>query len=120
MGETHPATRPTMARGITILGLVVLGICVQLLLASRAEASPYTGGFSPTIIGHKADLNGNGAVGRVAESRVDRLADEPEVTVVLVDRLVPVRVHPASDRRPGEVRIQNAGIIRVGFVEHGR
>jgi hypothetical protein len=52
-----------MARGITILGLLVLGICVQLLLASRAEASPYTGGFSPTIIGHRADLNGNGAVG---------------------------------------------------------
>jgi Ca2+-binding RTX toxin-like protein len=63
MGETHPATRPTMARGITILGLLVLGICVQLLLASRAEASPYTGGFSPTIIGGKADLNGNGVVG---------------------------------------------------------
>jgi hemolysin type calcium-binding protein len=62
MGETHPATRPAMARGMTILGLVVLGICVQLLLASRSEASPYTGGFSPTISGGKADLNGNGVV----------------------------------------------------------
>jgi hypothetical protein len=67
MGETHPATRPTMARGITILGLVVLGICVQLLLASRAEASPYTGGFSPRIINGGADLNGDG----VANGRDD-------------------------------------------------
>jgi hypothetical protein len=34
----------------------------QFLLAGPAAAAPYTGGFSPTIIGQLADLNGDGVV----------------------------------------------------------
>jgi Ca2+-binding RTX toxin-like protein len=34
----------------------------NLLLAGPAAAAPYTGGFSPTIIGQQADLNGDGLV----------------------------------------------------------
>jgi hypothetical protein len=37
-------------------------LCGQVLLAGSALAAPYTGGFSPTIIGQLADLNGDGAV----------------------------------------------------------
>jgi Ca2+-binding RTX toxin-like protein len=41
------------------LGLVSL---LALLLAAPAGAGPLTGGFSPTIVGHGADVNGNGIV----------------------------------------------------------
>jgi Ca2+-binding RTX toxin-like protein len=37
-------------------------ICAHLLVASPLAASPLTGGFSPTIVGGGADLNGNGVV----------------------------------------------------------
>jgi Ca2+-binding RTX toxin-like protein len=37
-------------------------LCGQVLLAGSALAAPYTGGFSPTIIGQLADLNGDGVV----------------------------------------------------------
>jgi Ca2+-binding RTX toxin-like protein len=42
-------------------------LCGQVLLAGSALAAPYTGGFSPTIIGQLADLNGDG----VANGRDD-------------------------------------------------
>jgi Ca2+-binding RTX toxin-like protein len=51
------------SRRLAVLGtLSLLTFCVQLLLAAPAGAVPYTGGFSPTIIGGKADLNGDGVV----------------------------------------------------------
>jgi Ca2+-binding RTX toxin-like protein len=50
-------------RRLAVLGtLSLLTFCVQLLLAAPAGAVPYTGGFSPTIIGGRADLNGDGVV----------------------------------------------------------
>jgi Ca2+-binding RTX toxin-like protein len=42
--------------------LCVLAFCVQLALATSAGAVPLTGGFSPMIIGERADLNGDGVV----------------------------------------------------------
>jgi hypothetical protein len=42
--------------------LSLLAFCVQLMLAAPAAAVPFTGGFSPTIIGERADLNGDGVV----------------------------------------------------------
>jgi hypothetical protein len=53
-----------------------------------------------------------GPVLRISEPRVDLVADEPEVAVVAVDRLVAVRVHPAVDRRPRELRGGHVRIIR--------
>ncbi|HEX6400603.1 MAG TPA: hypothetical protein VF108_09080, partial [Actinomycetota bacterium] len=40
----------------------LLLLCGQVLLAGSASAAAYTGGFSPTIIGQLADLNGDGVV----------------------------------------------------------
>jgi Ca2+-binding RTX toxin-like protein len=42
--------------------LSLLVFCVQLALAAPAGAVPFTGGFSPMIIGERADLNGDGVV----------------------------------------------------------
>jgi Ca2+-binding RTX toxin-like protein len=59
--------RPTGGRAarrraalVGVLSLLVL--CVQLALAAPAGAVPLTGGFSPMIIGERADLNGDGVV----------------------------------------------------------
>jgi Ca2+-binding RTX toxin-like protein len=50
-------------RRVAILGVLsLLALAAQLTLAGPAAAVPYTGGFSPTIIGQRADLNGDGAV----------------------------------------------------------
>ena len=68
MGETFPIMRPGTARRFMLLGLLsLLALCVQLLLAGRAEAAALTGGASPTIVGGLADLNGDG----VANGRDD-------------------------------------------------
>jgi Ca2+-binding RTX toxin-like protein len=45
---------------VGVFSLLVL--CVQLALAAPAGAVPLTGGFSPTIVGGGADLDGNGVV----------------------------------------------------------
>jgi Ca2+-binding RTX toxin-like protein len=45
---------------VGVLSLLVLG--VQLVVAAPAGAVPLTGGFSPNIIGERADLNGDGVV----------------------------------------------------------
>jgi Ca2+-binding RTX toxin-like protein len=53
----------TARRRVAALGVLSLGMFLaQLTLAGPAAAVPYTGGFSPTIIGQRADLNGDGAV----------------------------------------------------------
>jgi Ca2+-binding RTX toxin-like protein len=50
-------------RRVAVLGVVsLLAFVAQITLAGPAAAAPYTGGFSPTIIGQRADLNGDGAV----------------------------------------------------------
>jgi Ca2+-binding RTX toxin-like protein len=54
LGSTHP--RPRRAH----LGLWFL--FASLLLAAPVAAAPLDGGFSPTIVGGGADLNGNGLV----------------------------------------------------------
>jgi hypothetical protein len=54
------------ARRFAALGALFLTfVTVQLLLAAPAGATPYTGGFSPTIFSGEADLNGDAeATGR--------------------------------------------------------
>jgi Ca2+-binding RTX toxin-like protein len=59
----HP-TGGQAVRGRAVLAGVffLLVLCVQLALAPSAAAAPLTGGFSPTIINERADLNGDGVV----------------------------------------------------------
>jgi Ca2+-binding RTX toxin-like protein len=53
----------TARRRVAVLGVLSLvAFLAQLTLAGPAAAVPYTGGFSPTIIGQRADLNGDGVV----------------------------------------------------------
>jgi Ca2+-binding RTX toxin-like protein len=63
MGDVHPDTRPRTAQRMLFIALVsLLALCIPLLLAGPAGAGPLTGGFSPTIVGQGADVNGNGIV----------------------------------------------------------
>lgn len=57
-------TAPGGARGrVGLVGaLALLVFFVQLALAAPAAAGPLDGGFAPTIIGERADLNGSGGV----------------------------------------------------------
>jgi Ca2+-binding RTX toxin-like protein len=53
----------TARRRVAVLGaLSLIAFFAQLTLAGPAVAVPYTGGFSPTVIGQLADLNGDGVV----------------------------------------------------------
>ena len=56
--------RPGTIRGrLAVMGVLsLLGVFAQLMLAAPAAAAPLTGGFSPTIVSGRADLNGNGSV----------------------------------------------------------
>jgi Ca2+-binding RTX toxin-like protein len=63
MGGMRSTGRTGTARRLTILGVFsLLAFCVQLMLAAPAGATNLTGGFSPTIVGGGADLNGDGVV----------------------------------------------------------
>jgi hypothetical protein len=63
MGDVHPDTRPRTAQRMLFIALVsLLALCIPLLLAGPAGAGSLTGGFSPTIVGQGADVNGNGIV----------------------------------------------------------
>lgn len=55
LGRLHMKVGLTSAFSLLLL-------CGQFLLAGPAAAAPYTGGFSPTIVAGKADLNGDGLV----------------------------------------------------------
>ena len=55
-----PRRHAARALGATI-GILSL-LAVQLVLAAPVAAAAYTGGFSPTIVAGKADLNGDGVV----------------------------------------------------------
>ena len=50
--------RRTTAGVLVAIALAVVGLTVS----QQASATPYTGGFSPTIFGGRADLNGDGTV----------------------------------------------------------
>jgi Ca2+-binding RTX toxin-like protein len=65
----HSIVRPGAARRrVSVLGVFALmGFSAQLMLAAPAGATSFTGGFSPTIVSHGADLNGDG----VANGRDD-------------------------------------------------
>jgi hypothetical protein len=63
MGETDLVERPGTTRRLLAFAFVSLVVvCVALLVAGRAEAGSLTGGFSPTIVGGGADVDGNGVV----------------------------------------------------------
>lgn len=63
MGDVRPNTRPrTVQRRLFLVLVSLLALCIPLLLAGPAGAGPLTGGFSPTIVGGGADLDGNGVV----------------------------------------------------------
>jgi Ca2+-binding RTX toxin-like protein len=57
-----PRSGSARHRSAAIGTLSVVMVIGQLTLAGPAVAAPYTGGFSPTIIGQLADLNGDGVV----------------------------------------------------------
>jgi Ca2+-binding RTX toxin-like protein len=62
-GAMHPTGGRAAGRRAALVGVLsLLVFCVQLVLAAPAGAVPLTGGFSPTIIGERADLNGDGVV----------------------------------------------------------
>lgn len=57
------ATQGRRRARVAAFGVIALTTLLgQLLLAAPASAAPYTGGFSPTIISQRANLNGDGAV----------------------------------------------------------
>ncbi len=63
MGETNLIERPGTTRRLLVFAFVSLAfVCVALLAAERAHAGALTGGFSPTIVGGGADVNGDGVV----------------------------------------------------------
>lgn len=62
MGTTNDSARPRAAGQRTPLGAFWLAVCAFLLVSATAAAAPLTGGFSPTIVGGAADLNGDGLV----------------------------------------------------------
>jgi Ca2+-binding RTX toxin-like protein len=56
-------------RRLALLGVLLATVfCIQLVFAASAGAADLTGGFSPTIVNGKADLNGNLAVGTADDS----------------------------------------------------
>ena len=52
--------------------------------------------------------------------RVRGLLDQPEMAIRRVDDLVAAGVHPSIDRGPREVGLEDARVVGVGRVEHGR
>lgn len=63
MGEADLAERPHLMRRLLVAAFGSVGVfCVALAVAGHADAGTLTGGFSPTIVGQGADVNGNGVV----------------------------------------------------------
>ena len=59
----HSNTRLASARRrASVLGVFLLASYVPFALPTAADAASFTGGFSPTILTGKADLNGDGVV----------------------------------------------------------
>lgn len=52
----------TAWRGASVLGVFLVASYVPFALPTTAGATSFSGGFSPTIVTGKADLNGDGAV----------------------------------------------------------
>ena len=63
MGVTDSTVRPrTTRRRLASLVAISLAVVAVLFVATPLGAAPLTGGFSPTIVGGGADLNGDGLV----------------------------------------------------------
>lgn len=63
MGETDLVERPGKTQRLLVVAFVSFAVvCLTFLAAGRANAGPFTGGFSPTIVGGGADVNGDGIV----------------------------------------------------------
>jgi Ca2+-binding RTX toxin-like protein len=61
MHVIRSTSRPGRRRRLALLGVLsLLAFCLQLVFVTPAGAASLTGGFSPTVIGMKADLNGSG------------------------------------------------------------
>ncbi len=62
MGVIRRTVRPrtTRRRLATLAAFSLAVVCAQLLVAAPLGASPLTGGFSPSIVSGRADLNGDG------------------------------------------------------------
>jgi Ca2+-binding RTX toxin-like protein len=59
----HSTTRLASARRrVSVLGVFLLASYVPFALPTTAGATAFSGGFSPTIVSGKADLNGDGVV----------------------------------------------------------
>jgi Ca2+-binding RTX toxin-like protein len=59
----------TARRRLAVFGVFVLmAFYAQLTFAGPAAAAPFSGGLSPTIIGGRADLNGDGVVNAADDS----------------------------------------------------
>jgi hypothetical protein len=68
-GRTRPTVGRAARRRAALVGVLSLFVlCVQLVLAAPAAAQPFTGAFSPMIIGERADLNGDGVVNGADDS----------------------------------------------------
>jgi Ca2+-binding RTX toxin-like protein len=55
-------SRPRTRRLLMVAFVFSAVFCVAMAAAGRADAGPLTGGFSPTIVGGGADVNGDGVV----------------------------------------------------------
>jgi Ca2+-binding RTX toxin-like protein len=80
MSVIRRTVRPrTAPRRLPTLGvLTVAVVCAQLLAAAPLGAAPLTGGFSPTIVSGRADLNGD----RAATGRDDANAFYGETHII--------------------------------------
>jgi Ca2+-binding RTX toxin-like protein len=56
----HPGTTRRRLAALGVLSL--MAFYVQLTSAGPAAAAPFTGGFSPTIVNNRADLNGDAVI----------------------------------------------------------
>ena len=62
-GKRSTMLSGTARRRIGVVGALFLVVfALELVLAGSAASTPLTGGFSPTVIGGGADLNGDGVV----------------------------------------------------------
>jgi len=62
MGGLHLVERPGNTRRLLVAFVFIAVSCAALAGAGRADGGALTGGFSPTIVGGGADLNGDGVV----------------------------------------------------------
>ena len=112
MGVNRRTARPRTARVrlATLGALAVAVICAQLIVAAPLGATPLTGGFSPTIVGGRADLNGNGAVTGRDDANAfygdTHIIDGMTATPGALSRTTAAR---ATKRSPGRTTARSSG-----------